>query len=693
MPFPYDAADVAAIGRLDSLYNGGDYDAGSNPGGFGNSGHRTNFVPALQDVALIADAISSAATSASTSATNAGASETSAAASAAKLQGTSTTSLAIGTGSKAFTTQASKFFNVGTFVVIVSAANPTVNYMAGQVTGYVGAALTVNVTVTAGSGTFSDWSIYVAGSPGATGPAGATGAMGVTPDYQFLFSDGTTDSDPGNGLLKQNNAAVASTTQLYIDNLERNGSSITAWLDSFDDSTNTALRGTITIVQLSDPTKIAVFNVTSAVVDGTGYRKVPVAYVSGPGGFTNAAVLAMRFSRTGNAGLNGDGAGDVLGPASAADNQIALFDGTTGKLLKAGGTVAAVATSGAASDVINTPAGTIAATTVQAALNELDGEKRALAAGTDENLVDNVEFRVQQNGLSDVTTGSGGFTSGNVFVDRWRLTDGGSNGARAAVEPNDASVALYRSSGSGGAAVYQHFSSGAWRVGYGQGRRRLFLQFQAAAAGSAPSGDLTVNLSTVDTVGSFTAIAVRGSVTVTPSQVTGGWTTFSVEIVLPDSITQLGMYLSFNAAGISGSSGWSFRRPSLRWIEQGGAQVIPWTPRDEAIEELRCKKYLQYITLNGLKGAASGSTTILLTEKLAPKMNAAPTVSLALSAVTAAAFQIFNAGSFHDATLSLSGTAVSAQGISTQIGGFTTLTAGIVVGNTDTRLLKLSAEI
>ncbi|MBX9911207.1 MAG: hypothetical protein K2Z25_21195 [Beijerinckiaceae bacterium] len=382
MPFPYDADDLAAIDRLETLYNGDAYNADTNPGGLAVGGHRINFEDALQDVATAGQATSAAATAAGTSATNAATSETNAAASAAKLSATSTTSLAIGTGSKAFTTQDDKLFPVGSFVMARSAANPTLNYMTGQVTAYTGTTLTVDVTVVGGSGTFADWAIAIAGSPGSIGLTGATGATGPTPNVQVTFSTGTTDSDPGNGLLKFNNASPASTTQIYADNLDRNGTSITAWLDSFDDSTNTALRGTIKIVQISDPTKLAIFNVTGAVVDGTGYRNIPVAYVLHSSAFTNGAVLAIEFVRTGNAGLDGDGAGDVIGPAISTDNHVALFDGITGKLLKGGGALSTVALSGDADDVAFTPAGAVAATNVQAAIQELDTEKAPLASPT-----------------------------------------------------------------------------------------------------------------------------------------------------------------------------------------------------------------------------------------------------------------------------------------------------------------------
>lgn len=94
-----------------------------------------------------------------------------AAASAAKLTGTSTTSNTIGTGSKSFTTQTAKFFDVGNWLLIVSDANPSTNWMHGQVTAYNSGtgALTVNVSSTGGSGTMTDWTIRVSGAQGAPG--------------------------------------------------------------------------------------------------------------------------------------------------------------------------------------------------------------------------------------------------------------------------------------------------------------------------------------------------------------------------------------------------------------------------------------------------------------------------------------------------------------------------------------------
>lgn len=116
---------------------------------------------------------------AATSAAAALASEVSAAASAAKLQGTSTSSVAVGTGSKAFTTQSGKFFNVGYWLLIVDSADPA-NYMHGYVTAYSGTSLTVEVTNIGGSGTIASWNIFVAGTRGATGATGPAGTLDFT---------------------------------------------------------------------------------------------------------------------------------------------------------------------------------------------------------------------------------------------------------------------------------------------------------------------------------------------------------------------------------------------------------------------------------------------------------------------------------------------------------------------------------
>lgn len=167
---------------------------------------------------------------------------------------------------------------------------------------------------------------------------------GAIPATGFNFDTSTLDADPGDGDVRFNHATPASVTAIYFDNLDRDGNTVTSWLDSLDDSTAT-VKGTLTIVPAASPSAKLIYNVSGTVVDGTGYRKVTVSHVVGTTLPSSAAHLGFVFARTGNNGADGAGTGDVVGPASAADNRLAAFDGTTGKLIKDSGvTIANVLT-------------------------------------------------------------------------------------------------------------------------------------------------------------------------------------------------------------------------------------------------------------------------------------------------------------------------------------------------------------
>lgn len=107
--------------------------------GLGNGGHRLRFVPAMGQVVAVANVLTQRL---------------------AANSDTSSSSVAIGTGSKSFTTAKFYTWAVGMWVTITSAANPA-NYMFGQVTAYTAAtgALVVDVDSVGGSGTLSDWTI------------------------------------------------------------------------------------------------------------------------------------------------------------------------------------------------------------------------------------------------------------------------------------------------------------------------------------------------------------------------------------------------------------------------------------------------------------------------------------------------------------------------------------------------------
>lgn len=282
--------------------------------------------------------------SAQTAQTAAEAAQTAAEAAADKLQGTSTTSRTIGTGSLSFVTQADKFFSAGTWVNIVSAADPATNNMSGQVTSYSGTNLAVDITKTEGSGTYTDWIIYVSGAVGVQGETGSTGSTGATGDagadgvtvingLDYDWDTGTADADPGSGRVRGNNASLALITNLYINKTGNNSEDFEAYIGSWDDSTTTANRGTIRINTVADLTEYVLANVSGSLTDATTYWKVPVTVVSSNGTPSNNDRMAVAFFRTGDAGA---GTGDVVGPASSTDNGYVRFDGTTGKLIKDG---------------------------------------------------------------------------------------------------------------------------------------------------------------------------------------------------------------------------------------------------------------------------------------------------------------------------------------------------------------------
>lgn len=99
--------------------------------------------------------------------------------------GTSATSFLIGTGSKAFTTQAGLDFIVGRRVRAWSLASAA-NWMSGLITAYSGTTLTVLVDAVGGSGTLTDWQI---GREGILWPRQSTVIYNDNNTWRSLISD------------------------------------------------------------------------------------------------------------------------------------------------------------------------------------------------------------------------------------------------------------------------------------------------------------------------------------------------------------------------------------------------------------------------------------------------------------------------------------------------------------------------
>lgn len=135
----------------------------------------------------------------------------------------------------------------------------------------------------------------------------ATGAVDGEPGgdtFRFNFSTSIVDADPTAGGLRLNNASPSSATKIFVDVLDTNGSDVTTWLDSLDDTAG-SIKGRIRLYSVNDPSIYAVYNLTS-IDTISGYRKLNVSHVSSSGTFSTAiGDLAFSFSPGGADGASG----------------------------------------------------------------------------------------------------------------------------------------------------------------------------------------------------------------------------------------------------------------------------------------------------------------------------------------------------------------------------------------------------
>jgi len=132
----------------------------------------------------------------------------------------------------------------------------------------------------------------------------ASGEDGAIPGYFYKFDTGTSDTDPGAGEIAFNNGTYASATEIYIDDADSNGVTVSTDILTWDDSTST-IRGNLMIYDINDRSTYARFNITGASTDASGYVKLTVTHVASNNTFSAADELSVHFSRSGNKGDTG----------------------------------------------------------------------------------------------------------------------------------------------------------------------------------------------------------------------------------------------------------------------------------------------------------------------------------------------------------------------------------------------------
>jgi hypothetical protein len=144
----------------------------------------------------------------------------------------------------------------------------------------------------------------------------------------YTFSTTTTDSDPGSGIVRFNNATQNAATEIYIDDEDNDGTNVSGVIALLSGGNNpSSVLGYVTIRKEFAPENFITMKITT-LTSASGYTKLV--------GTVEASSGATPFSDTDNlyfsidvSGDKGD-PGDLSGPGSSTDNAVVRWDGTSG---------------------------------------------------------------------------------------------------------------------------------------------------------------------------------------------------------------------------------------------------------------------------------------------------------------------------------------------------------------------------
>ncbi len=154
----------------------------------------------------------------------------------------------------------------------------------------------VSVTPISTAGAFADGTVVsVSFSPAARD--------GITAGLPFNFDSSTSMADPGTGDFRLNNATLGSVTAAAVDDLSAASGNpdVSAAVLSWDDSTNPN-RGYLLIKSAAAPQNFALYKISGASTDNSGWTQLALTYVTHAGSFTNGDACVPELTPSGDRG-------------------------------------------------------------------------------------------------------------------------------------------------------------------------------------------------------------------------------------------------------------------------------------------------------------------------------------------------------------------------------------------------------